>query len=123
MAIDKSFWFVIKDQQLGEIKKYPWLRRVKDQGYKTSFWIHSSNDEVGKRMTNAIAVENIEDLIKEVFLNKHYVWLNTDESKNKQGLFVLNGDSFISWGAEPKYEALIKSYLVILPKNPMMPVH
>lgn len=111
MLVNKGFWFVIQDKKLGEIKKYPWFRKVKDQGYKTAFWIHYSSDEEGKRMKNAIARENIEDLIKEVFLNKRYVWLNTDEFKNKQGLFVLNGDNFISWGAEPKYEALIRSYL------------
>lgn len=68
MLVNKSFWFVIQDKKQGEIKKYPWFRKVKDQGYKTAFWIHYSSDEEGKRMKNAIAIENIEVLLKRFFL-------------------------------------------------------
>ena len=55
-------------QKTGRNKKYPWFRKVKDQGYKTAFWIHYSSDEEGKRMKNAIAIENIEVLLKRFFL-------------------------------------------------------
>ena len=68
MLVNKSFWFVIQDKKQGEIKKYPLFRKVKDQGYKTAFWIHYSSDEEGKRMKNAIAIENIEVLLKRFFL-------------------------------------------------------
>ena len=68
MLVNKSFWFVIQDKKQGEIKKYPWFRKVKDQGYKTAFWIHYSSVEEGKRMKNAIAIENIEVLLKRFFL-------------------------------------------------------
>lgn len=111
MDVDKSFWFLVKDKDFGEIRKYPWRRTVKIKGNVSAFWIHESNDKNGKLMKNAIEISEIDDLIKEVFFNKRYVWLSSDEHEKKQGLFIYEGSSFINWGCDPKYEKLIKSYL------------
>lgn len=98
--IDDSLWFWHKDGR----RLYPWRRHSSYHGLR-SLWVSDGSNHI----RDAIAIDSVGDLIREVFGRGRSVWLFDGGVPGRGGLYRFGHDAVVSWGAVPDVAHLAHS--------------